>query len=155
DADADRPGGRGRPGLSHRRHDPPGTLLNGPVGAGRGSPRTAPRRERLALETRPMDPMLTWLPPAWALGVPIALSLPIGWWMARTLAPPDDRAGRGLDALPMAFLRLLGRRAPARMDWKQYACAFLAFNATLFVLTFALLSLQQFLPLNPDGKGSL
>src|SRR5439155_5776292 len=28
-------------------------------------------------------------------------------------------------------------------------------NAALFVLTFALLSLQPYLPLNPDGKGSL
>ncbi len=41
------------------------------------------------------------------------------------------------------------------MDWKRYAFALLAFNAALFVLTFGLLYVQQHLPLNPDGKGSL
>jgi potassium-transporting ATPase potassium-binding subunit len=98
---------------------------------------------------------LAWLHPFWALGLPIALSFPIGWSMFRSLDPPADRAGRGLDALPMFLCRLLGRREPARMDWKHYAFAFLAFNAALFVITFGLLYAQQYLPLNPDGKGSL
>ena len=89
------------------------------------------------------------------LGLPIAASLPIGWWMARALDPPADRAGRGLDALPLFLCRLLGRRVPAQMDWKRYAVAMLAFNAVLFVLTFGLLYAQQHLPLNPDAKGSL
>ena len=56
---------------------------------------------------------LAWLHPFWALGLPIALSLPIGWWMCRYLDVPADRAGRGLDALPMFLCRLLGRREPA------------------------------------------
>jgi K+-transporting ATPase ATPase A chain len=75
--------------------------------------------------------------------------------MFRSLDPPADRAGKGLDALPMFLCRLLGRRAPAGMDWKRYARAFLTFNAALFVITFGLLYVQQHLPLNPDGKGSL
>ena len=42
------------------------------------------------------------------------------------------------------------------MGWKQYAFAVLAFNAALFVISFAILLLQSHLPiLNPDGKGSL
>src|SRR3982751_3435530 len=102
-----------------------------------------------------MDSTLSWLHPVWAFGLPIALSFPIGWSMPRPLAPPDARVGRGLDALPLFLCRLLGRREPARMDWKRYAIALLAFNAALFVLTFGLLYLQQHLPLNPDGKGSL
>ncbi len=40
--------------------------------------------------------------PDQVFGLPIVLSLPIGWSMARTLDPPDGRAGRG-DALPMAL----------------------------------------------------
>ena len=93
--------------------------------------------------------------PFWAFALPIAASFPLGWWMVRSLDPPAERVGRGLDALPMFLCRLLGRREPARMDWKRYAFAFLAFNAALFVLTFGLLYAQQHLPLNPDGKGSL
>ena len=102
-----------------------------------------------------MGSNLAWLHPFWALGLPIALSFPIGWWMFRCLDVPADRAGRGLDALPLFLCRLLGRREPARMDWKRYAFAFLAFNAALFVISFGLLYAQQYLPLNPDGKGSL
>jgi K+-transporting ATPase ATPase A chain len=98
---------------------------------------------------------LAWLHPFWALGLPIALSFPIGWLMFRSLDVPANRTGRGLDALPILLCRLLGRREPAQMDWKRYAFAFLAFNTALFILTFGLLYAQQHLPLNPDGKGSL
>ena len=102
-----------------------------------------------------MESSTAWLHPFWAFALPIAASFPLGWSMSRSLDPPDDRAGRGLDALPMFLCRLLGRREPAEMDWKRYAVALLAFNAALFVITFGLLYAQQHLPLNPDGKGSL
>jgi K+-transporting ATPase ATPase A chain len=99
---------------------------------------------------------LSWLHPFWAFGLPIALSFPLGRLMFRSLDVPTDRAGRGLDALPMLLNRLIGRREPARMDWRRYATAMLAFNAALFVLTFGLLYAQHRIPLlNPDGKGSL
>jgi K+-transporting ATPase ATPase A chain len=98
---------------------------------------------------------MIWLPPIWALAIPIAASFPIGWSMFRSLDPAPDRVGRGLDALPMFFCRLLGRRKPEPMDWKRYSIAFLFYNAALFVITFVLLYVQQHLPLNPDGKGSL
>jgi K+-transporting ATPase ATPase A chain len=102
-----------------------------------------------------VEPILSWIHPFWALVLPIAASVPIGLWMARALDPPAEHIGRGLDAVPTALWRLLGRREPASMDWKRYAIALLAFNAALFVLSFGLLYAQQYLPLNPDGKGSL
>ena len=102
-----------------------------------------------------MEPSTAWLHPIWAFSLPIAASFPLGWLMARSLDVPGDRLGRGLDALPMFLCRLIGKSAPARMDWKHYAFAMLAFNAALFVVTFGLLYAQQALPLNPDGKGSL
>ena len=102
-----------------------------------------------------MDLANAWLHPFWAFALPIAASVPLGWSMFRSLDRPEGRAGKGLDALPLFLLRLLGRREPAKMDWKRYAFAFLAFNAALFVITFGLLYVQQHLPLNPDGKGSL
>lgn len=102
-----------------------------------------------------MDVTNAWLHPFWAFAVPLAAAGPLGWLMFRSLDRPDAEAGKGLDAIPMGLCRLLGRRAPAQMDWKRYAIAFLAFNAVLFVLTFSLLYTQQHLPLNPDNKGSL
>ncbi len=102
-----------------------------------------------------MDLSNAWLHPWWAFALPIAASIPLGWSMYRSLDRPDDQAGKGLDALPMFLCRLIGRRVPAKMDWKRYAFALLAFNAALFVLTFTMLYVQQRLPLNPDNKGSL
>jgi len=99
---------------------------------------------------------LSYLHPFWAIGLPIAGSIPLGWWMARVLDPPAERTGKGIDAAPLFLLKLLGHKEPARMNWKQYACAVLAFNAALFVISFVILLLQSHLPLlNPDGKGSL
>src|ERR1700722_7094625 len=40
-------------------------------------------------------------------------------------------------------------------NWKQYTVSILLFNTALFVFGFAILSLQPWLPLNPDGKGML
>jgi K+-transporting ATPase ATPase A chain len=41
------------------------------------------------------------------------------------------------------------------MDWKGYAIAFLLFSAVDFIFLYALLRLQQFLPLNPRGFGPM
>ena len=102
-----------------------------------------------------MEPSTAWLHPIWALALPIAASFPLGWLMARSLDVSSDRTGRGFDAIPLFLCRLIGKKTPARMDWKHYAFAMLAFNAALFVITFGLLYFQASLPLNPDGKGSL
>ncbi|APW58950.1 potassium-transporting ATPase subunit KdpA [Paludisphaera borealis] len=103
-----------------------------------------------------MPSTLSWLHPFWAFALPIAMSFPLGWLMWRSLDVPEDRAGRGLDALPMFLRRLIDRRPPAKMDWRRYAFAMLAFNVALFVLSFALLYFQDKIPLlNPDGKGPL
>ena len=95
------------------------------------------------------------LHPFWAIGLPIAGSLPLGWWMARVLDPKPERVGKGIDSLPMILLRALGHRQPSQMGWRRYATSLLAFNAALFVLSFLILLAQGILPLNPDAKGSL
>jgi K+-transporting ATPase ATPase A chain len=102
-----------------------------------------------------VDPSTAWLNPTWAFALPIAASFPTGWLMARSLDVPIDRAGKGLDALPMFLCRLIGKKAPTAMGWKHYAFSMLAFNASLFVIAFGLLYFQPHLPLNPDEKGSL
>jgi K+-transporting ATPase ATPase A chain len=99
---------------------------------------------------------LSWLHPFWALGLPIAFSIPLGAWMARALDPPPDKVGKGIDAIPLLLFKLLGRREPTAMGWKQYAYAVLAFNAALFLLSFVILLAQSHLPiLNPNAKGPL
>ena len=100
-----------------------------------------------------MDFSAAFLPAFWAFAIPIALSIPLGWSMFRSLDPPAERVGHGIDALPMFLCRLIGTRNPAAMDWKRYAVALLTYNAALFAITFGLLYAQQHLPLNPHNKG--
>jgi K+-transporting ATPase ATPase A chain len=95
------------------------------------------------------------LHPFWAIGLPVAASLPLGWLMWKVLDPPPDRVGRGTDAVPMFLLRLVGHREPVRMGWRRYATSLLAFNAALFVVSFGILWAQGFLPLNPGNKKPL
>lgn len=78
-------------------------------------------------------------------------SLPLGRWMARAIDPaPGDMA-----ATNRLFAAVAGPASAPGQGWKGYALTLLAFNAVMFAIVFALLSLQQYLPLNPDAKGPL
>ena len=82
------------------------------------------------------------------LGGAAALSWPLGAYMARAMDPaPDARA--------TALLAGVAGSAAAGGGWARYARQLLVFNAVMFTFTFAVLALQQHLPLNPDGKGLL
>ncbi|MBC3498747.1 potassium-transporting ATPase subunit KdpA [Pseudomonas sp. SWRI100] len=52
--------------------------------------------------------------------------------------------------LEQACYRLAGVRADQEQNWKQYTLALLAFNLAGFLLLFAVLLLQGYLPLNPQ-----
>ncbi len=74
----------------------------------------------------------------------VALSYPLGIWMARVYTRE-----RG-DAVERGFLRLLGRDAAGDQDWKQYALSVIAFTIAFSVFLYGLLRLQGHLFLNPD-----
>jgi K+-transporting ATPase ATPase A chain len=97
-----------------------------------------------------MDAILTIL---LVVGGAAALSWPLGRYMRWAMDPvsvagPAARFDRLLRAIG-------GRLTGADQDWKQYCLALLAFNGVTFVVCFALLALQQWLPLNPDAKAAL
>lgn len=52
-------------------------------------------------------------------------------------------------------LRVTGTHAGEQQDWKRYARSLLVSNAVMWVAPFALVSTQQWLPLNPDGVGNM
>jgi K+-transporting ATPase ATPase A chain len=91
--------------------------------------------------------MTVWLLPALILLTTIALSVPVGFYLARVM---DGRYRAP------AWLRWVERRLDTgAQNWKQYALALVLFNAVMFVFGFAVLSLQPVAPLNPDEKGML
>jgi potassium-transporting ATPase potassium-binding subunit len=81
------------------------------------------------------------------------LSWPIGRYMKWAMDPALPAGG--LDGWTRAFQRIGGPLARASQDWKQYMVALLVFNVVMFVVTFTILALQQYLPLNPDGMGPI
>lgn len=83
-----------------------------------------------------------WLLPLLIIGLAAALSVPLGWYMAFAL---DRPAGNRLEKL----------LDTGSQDWKGYCFSLLGFNVLAFVVGFAVLAAQPWLPLNPDGKGML
>lgn len=83
------------------------------------------------------------------VGGAAALSLPLGSYMAWALDPGPQAARRWTGL----FARIAG--GSTDQDWRRYLGALVVFNAVMFAVTFAILALQQHLPLNPDEKGAL
>ena len=88
-----------------------------------------------------------WFLPLLIYGVAFALAIPIGLYMARVF---DGRL-----RTPGWLRWIESRLDTGPQNWKQYALAFMIFNALTFVVGFAILTLQPYLPLNPDGKKML
>lgn len=82
------------------------------------------------------------------------LSLPLGRYMACAMHPGDDASPLRLK-LDRLFHVIGGRATSEQQDWKHYVVAMLVFNVVMFVVSFGLMALQQYLPLNPDGMKAL
>src|SRR5262249_21305140 len=92
-------------------------------------------------------PWSMWLLPALILAATVLLAIPLGFYMA-WIADGRYRAP--------GWLRWFEERVDTGpQSWQQYAFAFMFFNLMTFGVGFAVLTLQPFLPLNPDGKGML
>jgi K+-transporting ATPase ATPase A chain len=88
-----------------------------------------------------------WLLPLLIVATTVALSIPVGRYLAWIM---DGRYR------PPRWLRWLEQRLDTGpQSWKQYALALMLFNTVMFVFSYAVLSLQPQLGLNPDNKGML
>ena len=82
------------------------------------------------------------------------ISWPLGRYMKWAMDPADPSSG--IAGLKNRAFRVIGGAPAVRdQDWKRYMLAMLAFNVVMFVVTYGILALQQYLPLNPDGKEAL
>jgi potassium-transporting ATPase potassium-binding subunit len=52
-------------------------------------------------------------------------------------------------------LRLIGATDAHQQDWKQYSFSLLISNVFMWLATWTIVTLQQYLPLNPDGIGNM
>ena len=84
------------------------------------------------------------------------ITKPMGLYLGQVL----DAKGRTwfdpiLKPLEKITYRLMGVNAEREQDWKQYTIAMLLFSAVSCLFTYAILRLQNHLPLNPQGFGAL
>ena len=88
-----------------------------------------------------------WFLPLLIVGTTVLLSIPVGFYLAWII---DGKY------TPPRGLRWIERRLDTgAQNWKQYTIALLLFNLVMFMVAFALLALQPWMPLNPDDKGML
>jgi K+-transporting ATPase ATPase A chain len=81
----------------------------------------------------------------------IVTSVPIGRSMFKVFSGMPTRLDPVFVPIERLVLRLTGVDASRQQTWKQYALSLLVSNVFMWVLTFAIVSLQRVLPLNPDG----
>ena len=85
--------------------------------------------------------------------VPAFLSWPLGRAMTLLIDPGQNSTyGHWTSGI---FSKTGGLAAVEEQNWKSYLFSMLIFNAVMFAFVTIVLALQQWLPLNPDGKGAL
>jgi K+-transporting ATPase ATPase A chain len=84
------------------------------------------------------------------ISVVLLLVKPLGWYMSRVYENKPCGLDRILGPVERAIYWLCGVNPANEMGWKRYTVAMIAFNAAGFVVLYALMRLQQFLPLNPQ-----
>jgi K+-transporting ATPase ATPase A chain len=85
----------------------------------------------------------------------LALTKPLGAYMARVYENQPILLGRVLGPVEGILYRLAGIRPDVEMGWKGYAIAMLTFNMLGLFAVYLLQRLQGWLPLNPESLGAV
>ncbi|SDW67609.1 potassium-transporting ATPase subunit KdpA [Thiocapsa roseopersicina] len=83
--------------------------------------------------------------------VVLLLAWPLGRYLALVHASTPTRLDRVFGSLEHAVYRAMGIDPAARMGWAAYGKALLELHLVIALIAFAILMLQGWLPLNPDG----
>ena len=85
----------------------------------------------------------------------IATSFVLGRYMFKVFAGQRTLLDPILVPIERLVLRLTGVDPDLQQDWKQYSVSLLISNVFMWLATFAVVSLQKALPLNPDGIANM
>jgi K+-transporting ATPase ATPase A chain len=85
----------------------------------------------------------------------LAVTKPLGVYMYRVFESPERPLPRVFGPLELWSFRLCGVEADQEQTWKEYALALLLFSLVGVLVTYAILRLQPWLPLNPEGFGAV
>jgi potassium-transporting ATPase potassium-binding subunit len=96
-----------------------------------------------------------WLQIAAVLGLVVGLAHPLGGFIVEVFEGRRTILSPVLGRLERGFYRLAGVDPALEQGWFAYTMAMLTFVASCFVLLYAILRLQNVLPLNPQGFGAV
>ena len=89
------------------------------------------------------------------LAVLLLLVKPLGSYMADVFSPTPNRVTRFGAPVERMLYRACGIAADEEMSWVRYAAAVVVFNVVGLLAVYALLRLQKWLPLNPQGMDNV
>ena len=90
-----------------------------------------------------------------AILVTIASSVLLGRYMFHVFTGRRTLLDPILVPIERLVLRLIGTKAGDEQTWKQYSISLLISNVCMWLATWTIVTLQQHLPLNPDGIGNM
>jgi K+-transporting ATPase ATPase A chain len=85
----------------------------------------------------------------------IVTSLPLGRYMFLVFTGQRTFLDPVLVPIERLVLRVTGVDASEQQDWKQYSLSLLISNVFMWLATWTIVTLQQYLPLNPDGASNM
>jgi len=85
----------------------------------------------------------------------VATSLALGRYMFKVFAGQRTFLDPMLVPIERLVLKLTGVDPSEQQDWKKYSISLLVSNVVMWVVTFAIVSFQHALPLNPDGIANM
>jgi K+-transporting ATPase ATPase A chain len=90
-----------------------------------------------------------------SIGLAIALAWPIGDHIGRVWSNEPTWLDPIVGPVERGFYRIAGIDPDRGQSWCSYAVSLLTFSATGFLMLYALLRMQSYLPLNPQGASGL
>jgi K+-transporting ATPase ATPase A chain len=98
---------------------------------------------------------LEFIAVAIAILLTIATSIPLGRYMARVFMGERTWLDPLLGPIERLILRITGVNPADQQTWKQYSVSLVVSNIFMWVATWSIVTLQQYLPLNPDGIANM
>ena len=98
---------------------------------------------------------LGWAQIALVLALVFGTAVPLGHYIAAILQGGRTLLSPVLGPVERGFYRLAGVDPATSMGWRTYAAALVVLSAVHFLVLYAMLRLQQYLPLNPAGQDAM
>ena len=96
-----------------------------------------------------------WAQISFVLTLVFLAAVPLGYYIAAVVSGGRTWLSPVLGPVERGFYKLAGVDPATGMTWRTYAVALILLQAVHFLLLYAMLRLQQYLPLNPDGQGPM